>query len=237
MPFSSLARSFGARQQLLAARIPVVESWDLTPSPIDIVIGFSHGKVGRAAAKPLLAKGYKRVAVLAATDVRALQRRDGFLAERADHSVTDVAMLVNSGALKLGREAFTQLQSRAASLDAVFWTSDPLANGMTIEAQACSLAVPGDLAVMGFGDFSSSSYPRTSLSTSRIDRRKIGRIASQAILAELSGSERPDVPATSVSRWWVEKARNPIKLKCCPPNPCTAPLCVRDVITRPLIEL
>jgi len=33
-----------SRRRLLNARIPVIETWDITPTPLDVVIGFSHEK-------------------------------------------------------------------------------------------------------------------------------------------------------------------------------------------------
>ena len=38
----------GGRRRLLAAGIPVVETWDLTPTPIDMLVGFSHENIGAA---------------------------------------------------------------------------------------------------------------------------------------------------------------------------------------------
>jgi LacI family gluconate utilization system Gnt-I transcriptional repressor len=48
-----------ARTRLLASGIPVVETWDLTPTPIDMLIGFSHSAIGREVARYLLAKGHR----------------------------------------------------------------------------------------------------------------------------------------------------------------------------------
>jgi LacI family gluconate utilization system Gnt-I transcriptional repressor len=48
-------------RRLLAAGIPVVETWDLTPTPIDMLVGFSHVEVGRAVAHYLHAKGHRRL--------------------------------------------------------------------------------------------------------------------------------------------------------------------------------
>ncbi|HXP95521.1 MAG TPA: hypothetical protein VN809_02335, partial [Telmatospirillum sp.] len=102
---TGIAHSRQVRQQLLAAKIPIIETWDLTPTPIDVVIGFSHQKVGRAAARFLFEKGYRHFAVVAAEDGRATQRRDGFLRELGEQGVTDVAveMVSAPGTLELGR--------------------------------------------------------------------------------------------------------------------------------------
>lgn len=177
------------RRQILAARIPVVECWDLTPSPLDIVIGFSHEKAGRLAAQHLLAKGYTDLAVVAASDTRALRRRDGFLEALEERNVQCRAVEITAtpGSHKLGREALERLANRGRLPHAVFCTSDPLAQGVLTEAQVRGLAVPNDIAVMGFGDFPDSSTICPSLTTLFFDRRLIGKFAAEAILAELDG--------------------------------------------------
>src|SRR5258706_6746582 len=67
-----------ARRRLAAAGIPIVETWDLTPTPIDMLVGFSHEKVGRAVAEHLIDKGRRRLALILADDQRAHVRRQGF---------------------------------------------------------------------------------------------------------------------------------------------------------------
>jgi LacI family gluconate utilization system Gnt-I transcriptional repressor len=47
---TGIMHSAEGRRRLLAAGIPVVETWDLTPTPIDMLVGFSHVEVGRAVA-------------------------------------------------------------------------------------------------------------------------------------------------------------------------------------------
>ncbi len=67
----------GCRQgatRLVASGIPVVETWDLTPTPIDMLVGFSHLDIGRAVAQFFVAKGRKRLALVTAEDERAARR-------------------------------------------------------------------------------------------------------------------------------------------------------------------
>ena len=63
-----------ARKRLLACAIPVVETWDLTPTPIDMLIGFSHTDIGRAVADYFVSRGYQRFAAVRASDDRAARR-------------------------------------------------------------------------------------------------------------------------------------------------------------------
>jgi LacI family gluconate utilization system Gnt-I transcriptional repressor len=186
---TGIDHSARARRQLLTARIPVVECWDLTPSPIDIVVGFSHEKAGRAAALHLLARGHDDVGVIAASDTRALRRRDGFVEALAERGVTPRTVHVTDtpGSHRLGREALATLAGAGRLPRALFCTSDPLAQGAVTEAQVRGLRVPDDIAIMGFGDFPDSATSAPSLTSIFFDRRRIGLTAATAILQELQG--------------------------------------------------
>ncbi len=55
------------------AAIPVVEIWDLTPTPLDMLVGFSHEKSGRRRGVSS-SKYYRRPGLLWTADRRAAQR-------------------------------------------------------------------------------------------------------------------------------------------------------------------
>lgn len=186
---TGIDHSARVRRQLLTARIPVVECWDLTPSPIDIVIGFSHEKAGRAAALHLLGRGHDDLAVIAASDTRALRRRAGFLEALDERGITPRAVETTDtpGSHRLGRAAFAALVDGGRVPRALFCTSDPLAQGAVTEALVRGLRVPEDVAIMGFGDFPNSSTIAPSLTSIFFDRRRIGTAAAEAILRELDG--------------------------------------------------
>ncbi len=63
------------RKRLLASGIPIVETWDITPTPIDMIVGFSQEKAGAEVADYLYRKGYRRPALITADDQRAMLRR------------------------------------------------------------------------------------------------------------------------------------------------------------------
>jgi LacI family gluconate utilization system Gnt-I transcriptional repressor len=177
------------RRRLQAAQVPVVEAWDLTPSPIDMMVGFSHEEVGHAIAQHLLERGYKRIAILAVEDPRAARRNQGLQAGLAKLGVqvAAVQMMPLPSTFGLGRDGLSLLLERCPDVDAVVCSSDTLAHGVLTEAIARGLSVPGQLAVVGFGDlnFAARTYPP--LSTVRVDGANIGRVAAQAILDRLDG--------------------------------------------------
>ena len=63
-----------ARTRLRAAGVPVVETWDQSDDPIDMLVGFSHVEVGRKVAAYLHERGYRRLAGVAGSDERAMRR-------------------------------------------------------------------------------------------------------------------------------------------------------------------
>ncbi|HRE13310.1 MAG TPA: LacI family DNA-binding transcriptional regulator, partial [Usitatibacteraceae bacterium] len=88
---TGIRHSPAMRRQVLASRIPVVEAWDLSPSPIDMLVGFSHEAAGAAMARHLLSRGHREIGLAWADDERALVRRQGFLAALAEAGVRPVA--------------------------------------------------------------------------------------------------------------------------------------------------
>ncbi|WP_158044793.1 LacI family DNA-binding transcriptional regulator [Skermanella pratensis] len=186
---TGIRHSTETRQRLLAAKIPVVETWDYTPTPIDVLVGFSHDKVGRAVAAHLLAKGYRRFGYVGADDERAAERQRGFLSALAEQDLHDVAISIvpAPGTLRLGREGMIRLLDNSSRPEVVFCSSDVMAQGALAELQSRGLSTPGDVAIMAFGDFDFAAHTFPALSTVRIDRHAIGRLAAEAMLARFEG--------------------------------------------------
>jgi LacI family gluconate utilization system Gnt-I transcriptional repressor len=189
---TGITHSTATRQRLLAAKIPVVETWDLTPSPIDMLVGFSHEKVGEAVARHLLAKGYRRFGLVSADDSRAIVRRRGFVAElaRAGVVAVDTISIPAPSTLALGRQGMAQLLGQKPRPQAVFCSSDLLAHGALEEVRSRGLQLPRDIAIIGFGGLEFTQHTVPALSTVSIDRSAIGRRAAEVILARIEREVR-----------------------------------------------
>jgi LacI family gluconate utilization system Gnt-I transcriptional repressor len=179
------------RKRLLAAAIPVVETWDLTPTPLDMLVGFSHVDAGRAVAAFLIGKGRRRLALVAGDDERATRRAQAFQAAARAAHMRDVPVVYvpAPSTLKSGRRALAELLQTSPDLDAVFCSSDLLALGVMTEAQSRGIAVPGQIAVIGFGDIEYAADLQPALSSVRIDGMAIGRQAAQFIVDRAEGRQ------------------------------------------------
>lgn len=182
---TGLVHAPAARERLQKAGIPVVESWDFSPQPVDMLVGFSHAAVGAAIADYFRGQGRQQVGIASANDPRALQRCAGFEA-RWGQSVPTALVPAPSG-LARGREALSTLLAQAPGLEAVYCSSDQMAQGVLVEAQARGLRVPEDLALCGFGNAEFSAHMVPSLTTVHVDGAGIGERAAQMILQRCAG--------------------------------------------------
>jgi LacI family gluconate utilization system Gnt-I transcriptional repressor len=170
------------RQIVAEAGIPVVEIFD-AGRPIDMLVGFDHAEIGAAVAEYFLAKGYRRFAVFAAGDPRALARRRGFARRvaRAAGTLIGDPVLPAPSTITAGRDALRALGERTA----LFCSSDLLAFGAIVEARTQGLDVPGRLAVCGFGDFELGAASDPPFTTVTVEAARIGEHAAAMLLARL----------------------------------------------------
>ncbi|WP_199724828.1 LacI family DNA-binding transcriptional regulator [Noviherbaspirillum saxi] len=189
---TGIMRSPDGRRRLLASGIPVVETWDLTPTPIDMLVGFSHEKIGIAVAEFLHARGRRNVMTIRGNDERAQRRAKAFL-----ETAGKLGMLAQGQAgeyvvpapttLGSGRRGLREVLDINPDTDAVFCSSDLLALGVLIEAQARDIDVPQRLGVIGFGDLGFAEDLHPSLTTVRIDGTAIGAVAAALIIDRAEG--------------------------------------------------
>ena len=184
------------RGRLRDAGVPVVQTWDLpesssAPKLVDMGVGFSNVAAGRAAARHLIDRGYRALGFIGAQEERSRQRLEGFRAEAAAAGLGEVAAeLIRppAGIDQAGARLLRLLEQRR-DLRAVFCNNDLLAAGVLFECHRHDIAVPGRLAIMGFGDLSIAQAAAPQLSTVRIRRAEIGERAAQMLLARLQGQE------------------------------------------------
>jgi len=186
-------------ERLSKSGIPVVEIWDLTDKPIDMVIGFSHERVGQAVARHLVDKGYRKFGIVSVNDPRGLRRCASLKSELAKLGMDAPAfeVLPAPATLQAGREGFSRMLA-SSSPEIVVCSSDTLAQGVLAEAASRGWKVPRDVAVMGFGDMSTAAHVYPALSTVRVDGATIGAKTAEALLARLAADAKPDKARTKL---------------------------------------
>lgn len=199
------------RARLSDAGVPVVETWDMTDAPIDMVVGFSHVAVGEAIATYLHARGHQRVGMVTNIEPRAAKRAQGFVdAARRLGLVApgeDLPQFLGGAPSRMvhGREGLAYLLERHPQIDAVYCASDLVAMGALVEARIRGVKVPSRLAVVGFGDVDFAMHTDPPLTTVHVDGERIGRLAADCVMQRLAGGD-PQPPIRDLGFSLVKRA-------------------------------
>lgn len=167
-------------------------------------VSIDNVPAARAATEHLLGLGYRRIAALGAVPAQRLGtatlRLLGYAQALEAAGIPDrdvvVAQPWHRGA---GAAAAETIMARPGPLpDAVFCLNDTLALGALRAFLRAGVAVPGDLALMGFDNLEETRYSFPSLSTVSPGRREIAR-ASVSLLEHrmASGLPVPGAPGRS----------------------------------------
>ena len=189
---AGIDQSPAARAALEAASCPIVQIMETTADPIDMVVGFSHDAAARDATAHLLDRGYDAPAFLCARmDPRSLRRREGFRAALAARGRAPGPELTTAepSSVGLGAELLDRLLEAHPEADAVFCNNDDLALGVLFAAQRRGLAVGRDFGICGFNDLETMAAAWPRLTSMRTERREMGRIAIDRLLARIEGGE------------------------------------------------
>lgn len=178
--------------------IPVVEIWDLTTSPIDLAVGFSHHDCGVEMGQHLIRRGRRRagyVGALARADVMGSSRLDGFRTAlaQAGHPLADQEVLHDAPGFYAGYYGLETLLSRRPDLDAVYFHNDEMAIGGLAFCQSRGLRVPEDIGIAGWGGMEAASILPKRLTTTTVPTTAIGKAAAEALAARLTGAEVREV--------------------------------------------
>jgi len=197
-----------AWQMLIEARIPVVEIWDVSNRPIDMMIGFDHAQVGAEVAAFFLAKGHDRFAMLSARDTRALTRARGFTeaVTKAGGTIVLDQQIEAPSTIAAGRDGLRALLPLLDQRCAVFCSSDLIAFGVVTEARVQGVPVPEHVAVCGFGNFELSAMNEPAITTVSLEGVSTGRSAAAFLLRRLAGEPPRDADRVQVPFRIIERA-------------------------------
>ncbi len=200
------------RERLKRYPGPVVETFNLRPDPIDLVVGYDNLEAARALTLQLLARGYRRVALVGGdftNNDQAFDRQRGFFMAMKDAGLAvdpnHVVSLPQPTTIDSGKEAIRHLLSLPLRPELVCFHSEIPAVGGLLECLRLGLSIPGDIALAGFGDLDISPNLPVPLTTVHVRSDEIGRITGELILRRLRG-ETIDEPVVDVGYETVMRA-------------------------------
>jgi DNA-binding LacI/PurR family transcriptional regulator len=155
----------------------------------------NHGGA-RAATNHLISLGRRRVGHLAGplSWHEARDRQHGWRDAIRDGGVDPGPVLPGDWSSDSGARVFEQMLALDPSMDAVFVANDQMALGAMHAMHERGIAIPGDIAVVGFDGMDEGEFFTPSLTTVRQPLRELGQLAVRELLATVN----EDVPRAPV---------------------------------------
>lgn len=184
-----------SRKLLSEAGIPIVQIMDADGDPIDSSVGLSHHAAGYDMAQALLARGRRRFCFMGRNlhkDHRSRKRKAGFQAALREWGLDYVAEMDENGptTVDAGRRMTEHLLSETADVDAIYYTSDDMAHGGLCHCLDAGIAVPDQIALVGFNKLDLINGFPGRIATSDTSRRVIGRTAADLILEAINTPDK-----------------------------------------------
>jgi LacI family gluconate utilization system Gnt-I transcriptional repressor len=177
------------RRMLLHSGLPVVETGGLEATPISMLVGYSNSDAAAAGVRHLVKRGYRKIGLITApttNNERAVRRREGYLRIIRESGLPESPSLMVEVRSNYDEDwsgdALCRLLEREPTIDAVFCAGYAWAIGSILECQRRGWSIPGHLAIVGFDDIPMASRIVPPLTTIRIPRYEIGRMAATLLL-------------------------------------------------------
>ena len=189
---SNIDHTQATRRTLQRARVPVVETGNLTDDPIDMVVGFSNHEAAAAMMRYLVGQGHQTIGFIGAATLgnpQAADRRRAYVeaVERCGLTRSPTLAVECAADLSVSASAMVQMRERHPQMTALFAASEVRAIGALLECQRRKWKVPARIAIAGFNDAGMGAWLVPALTTVRVPRDAIGRRAAQMILDHLEG--------------------------------------------------
>lgn len=171
---------------------PVIEIMEISDTPIDICVGFSHRNAGRDMGKYLVDQGYQSFAFYGCQmdqDIRGLQRYQGFRSKVIEAGLTEPKLVdIDTKFVDLVEKNLLEaIALDCLNYDCIYCNNDDLAIGILLTLQRLGKSVPEDLAIAGFNNLEMGQLTSPGLTTSSSPRSEIGTLAAQFALDKIKG--------------------------------------------------
>lgn len=197
----------GRLEELVEHETNFVRWGSVRDNNIGATVGSDNFGAGRLAGRHLTGLGRCRIAFLGHADDHYPEFADryrGLLAAMAEAGCpADPELQVDAlTSEEAGYDALQALLARGLAFDAVFAASDLIAIGAMRALAGAGLAVPRDVAVVGFDDIPAASLTTPPLTTIMQDLRAAGALLVETLFAHIEGREAANrsIPARLVIR-------------------------------------
>ena len=189
-----LEHTDATRAAIRASGVRVAEVMDIDGVPMSAAFGISQVEAGRATARYMLQKGYRRFGYIGSQggrDLRAVKRYSGFCevireagAQMVLHQVIDAP-----SSMVEGRKMTADVLGRSDAPEALYYSNDDLAAGGIMHCLSNGIDIPGSVALAGFNGLAFLEALPIRLTTIETPRLDMGRRAAHYVTDSTSAQD------------------------------------------------
>ncbi len=187
-------RSAANRKLLQSLTVPVVEMWNIgretgsQGASDPLRVGLDHHAAGLQIGQYLAGRYSGEAGYVGAkinNTMLGIDRLEGF--SEGYGSEPRRLILNDRSSFYAGYYGAEQLLSSNPSLRVLYFLDDNMAVGGLMFCQRHGIKIPGDVAIAGFGGLDVGSVLSTQLTTTKVRRLKIGKVAAENLIKRLNG--------------------------------------------------
>lgn len=194
-----VGRTTNPRYSLSAGvTVPVVYVYEPSDDPTDISFTPDNRQGGRLAVEHLIARGRRRIGLINGDPsfAAAVDRAAGATEALAEIGLDLVAgnRLYGQWSKSWGRHAVDVLLDTSPGVDGIFCAADQIARGALERLRERGIAVPEDIAVIGFDNADElAEITRPPLTSVDMNLAELGRAAAKELVRAIGGEHRSGV--------------------------------------------
>ena len=179
---------------LLTSKLPIIETWNITDKPMDVVVGFSNYSAGYQITDHIVNLNYKNIAFATPTENfmknenRSKRRLNGYLSrmKEANLKTTILYYSIPMDHKKCGEEIFYQYKASKSKLDCIICGSEISGTGFLSEILFKGIKIPKSIGIAAVGNAEITSLLQPQLTTIDFKVGEIGILAANKLIDKIN---------------------------------------------------
>ena len=179
---------------LLASKLPIVETWNITDKPLDVVVGFSNFSAGYQITDYLLSLKYKNIAFATPDrnhmkiENRSKRRLSGYLSRIKEAQIKPIIFYYSEPIdhKKCGAEILKQYKKDKSKIDCIICGSEDSGIALLSTILFHKIKVPKYLGVAAVGNAEITSLIHPQLTTIDFKAYEIGQLSAINLIARIN---------------------------------------------------
>ena len=180
-------------KMLISSRLPIIETWNITDKPLDVVVGFSNFSAGHQITDHVINLKYKNIAFATPLDThminenRSKRRLSGYLSRmKVSNLKTTIFYYSKPMNHKLcGQEIFTQFKKHKSKIDCIICGSEVSGTGLLSEFIGRKVKIPQSVGIAAVGNAEITSLLHPQLTTIDFKVEEIGILAADSLIDKI----------------------------------------------------